>query len=308
MVNLRTFDYNLLKVFEAIVANGSVSRAADKLGMSQPAVSNALNRLREHLDDPLFVRTPDGMTPTPKAYELAEAVEEGLAVIRSGLSARTQFDPATSDRQFSLLMTDVGQIAFLPPLFEVLERSAPGVKINVLEAGVRTYADMLDTGMADLALGRITLPDVYERQLIHTSPFVVLISAGHPRIEGTDGVPARLTLDAYLSERHILVQPRGASEDPIRKALGGDAERRDICLTVPYATALPSIVEGTNLIATIPKVAADMLVSASRNTLVAFDVPFEITDNQVYLWWHRRTSADAGHIWLRNMLATVRQE
>lgn len=305
MVNLRTFDLNLLRVFEAIIIDNSVTKAADKLGMSQPAVSNALNRLREQLNDPLFVRTPLGMDPTPKARKLAEAVNSGLTDIRSGLLAGTEFNPANSQRHFTLLMTDVGEISFLPPLLQVLGQKAPNIDIHVLEAGLSSYSDRLESGLADLALGRIILSDVFESERIHSSPFVVLMGKQNSLLSGVSNKISQISYADYLNARHILVQPRGASADPIHSALGVDASRRKIALTIPHATVLPGIMENSNLLATIPKVAADNLVAISGDSLHSVPVPFDIEPNHVYLWWHRRNSSDEGHKWLRHQLANA---
>ncbi|MCZ4343564.1 LysR family transcriptional regulator [Sphingomonadaceae bacterium G21617-S1] len=303
MVNVRTFDLNLLRVFEAIVNDNSVSKAADKLGMSQPAVSNALNRLRRQLDDPLFVRTPMGMDPTPKARELAISIGGGLTAIRAGLLAGMAFDPATSERQFTLLMTDVGQINFLPPLLSVLNREAPHIDIHVMEAGVETYGDLLESGIADLAVGRISLSDKFESEMIHSSPFVVLMGKQNRLLKGRSGENLSISKEEYLDARHVSVLPRGSSADPIPVALGADSRRRKIALKVPHATVLPMIIRDTELLATIPKIAAHNLLTPG--TLQAVPVPFAIEPNRVYQWWHRRNTADAGHRWLRHILASA---
>lgn len=305
MVNIRTFDLNLLRVFEAVINDSSVSRAAEKLGMSQPAVSNALNRLRRQLNDPLFVRTPQGMEATPKAYELSIAVNSGLTTIRAGLLAGTTFDPATSERNFTLLMTDVGEISFLPVLLSELRRSGPYINVQVIESGVEGYTELLESGMADLALGRIQLADRFCSEMIHSSPFTILLSRRNRMLEGkvpnADG-DYEISYAEYLSGRHVLVQPRGASADPIRDALGVDAKRRQIALALPHATVLPMIMGDTDLLATIPRVAARNLLAIGGLCTAA--VPFTIEENVVYQWWHRRNSADAGHQWLRQILAS----
>lgn len=301
MVNLRTFDLNLLRVFEAINRDGSVSKAADTLGLSQPAVSNALNRLRRQFDDPLFVRTRRGMEPTPKAGQLALAVHRGMTTIRAGLSAGVDFHPARSERRFTLLMTDVGEISFLPILLTELRRQAPGIDVSVVEAGLARYDELLENGTADLAIGRISLADTLSSELIHSSPFVVLLSRGHPRLRaGPDGRPT-LSYEDYLAAPHVLVQPRGASGDPIREALGADAAKRRIGLSIPHATVLPMIIGDSELIATVPQVCAQNLIATGK--LCQVEAPFAIPRNFVYQWWHKRNTADPGHRWLRGIFA-----
>lgn len=303
MVNLRTFDLNLLRVFEAISHDRSVSIAADKLGLSQPAISNALNRLRRQLDDPLFIRTQHGMEPTPKAEDLARFIHEGLSTLRAGLTVNATFDPATSDRRFNLLMTDVGEISFLPVLLSTLNRCAPHIDIKVIEHGLQGYEDLLDNGTADLAIGRIKLPDSFESELIHSSPFVVIASRRNRYLSIDERGEPTISFTQYLKAPHIESLPRGASGDPIRQALGELWSQRRIALSIPHSTALPMVMSDTDLLATVPKVYADKLVAMSD--LVALRVPFPIEQNFVFQWWHKRNTNDAGHRWLRQIFATA---
>ena len=303
MVNLRTFDLNLLRVFEAIYRDGSVSRAADQLGVSQSAVSNALNRLRHHLGDPLFVRTSAGMEPTPKAARLAEVMLDGMTTIRSALSESGTFDPATSHRRFTLLMTDVGEITFLPVILATLDREAPNIDLVVIEQGLERYAELLDNGTVDLAIGRISLPEPLLSEPIHTSPFVVLVTREHPGLRWDENGAPSMSLDAYFAAAHVQVQPRGASGDPVTQALGPTAKRRRVALSIPHSTVLPRIMEHSNLLATIPLVCAEYLVEHS--SLITVPPPFEIEQTWVCQWWHKRNSKDPGHIWLRRVFSTA---
>lgn len=303
MVNLRTFDLNLLRVFEAVHHDRSVSIAADKLGLSQPAVSNALNRLRLQFDDPLFVRTARGMSATPKAERLAEAIGVGLTTIRAGLSSGVDFDPATSERRFTLLMTDVGEISFLPVLLSELGRNAPNISIHVREAGLSTYEDLLESGTADLAIGRIKLSDRMHGAQIHSSEFVVLLGRSNPILRRDAQGACSIDYQAYLNAPHVMVQPRGAAGDPVREALGPDASRLRIALSIPHATVLPMIMGDTDLIATVPKVCAANLVATGA--LCAVPPPFPVEPNYVFQWWHRRNQRDAGHRWLRAIFSNA---
>ncbi len=302
-VNLRTFDLNLLRVFEAIFRDGSVTSAAEQLGVTQSAVSNALNRLRYQLEDPLFVRTSHGMEPTPKAADLANSLLGGLTTIRSALVEGARFDPATSRRRFTLLMTDVGEVAFLPTILAKLSVEAPLVDLAILEHGLERYGELLDNGTADLAIGRITLSDTLQSQPIHTSPFVVLLTREHPLLKpGPDGRPA-LSFEDYMKAAHVRVMPRGATGDPVMKALGSQAQHQRTALSIPHATALPMIIENTLLLATIPQVCASYLIANS--SLITVPPPFAIDQNLVLQWWHKRNSRDPGHNWLRSAFAAA---
>ena len=299
MVNLRTFDLNLLRTFEAIFRDGSVSRAADQLGISQSAVSNALSRLRYQLDDPLFIRSNRGMEPTPKAVRLASTLLEGMTIVRSALAETATFDPATSTRRFTLLMTDVGEIAFLPVILPRLSREAPNVNVVVLEHGLERYAELLDNGTADLAIGRIALTGSLCSEPINAAPFVVMLMRDHPDLQWTDGKPS-LSFDSYIAARHVLVQPRGAIGDPVSEALGPNARRRRIALSIPHATALPMIIDNTDLMATVPEIFAQY--ARGNSGLITVPAPFPIGQTFVQQWWHKRNSKDPGHRWLRATL------
>jgi DNA-binding transcriptional LysR family regulator len=302
-VNLRNFDLNLLRIFEAIFQDRSVSKAADRLALSQPAVSNALNRMRRQFADPLFVRTQVGMEPTPKAQQLALAVQQGLTTIRAGLISGFDFDPAESRRCFTLLMTDVGELAFLPAVLPKLIKQAPYVDVSVIEFGLERYEELLNSGMADLAIGRIKLPDALLAETIHTSPFVVLMGRDNRRLQlQPDGTPS-IAFEDYLEAPHVFVMPRGASGDPVTEALGDMARLRRIAISIPHATVLPAILVDTDLIATVPKVCADQL-TASGNLCTA-QAPFPIQPSIVQQWWHRRNTTDPGHQWLRLLFAST---
>lgn len=302
-INLRTFDLNLLRVFEAISRDGNVSKAADQLGMSQSAVSNALNRLRNQFGDPLFVRTRHGMEPTPRAAQLTEALLHGMSTIRSALSEGGTFDPAVSTHRFTLLMTDVGQIAFLPTILSRIASEAPHVDLSVIEYGLERYEELLENGTADLAIGRISLSETLMSEQIHSAPFVVLLMRDHPLLRRDPRGELVLDYASYLAAPHVSVRPRGATGDPVSQALGADARKRRIALSIPHATALPTIIENTELIATIPSVCARYLVANSA--LVTVAPPLAIESNHVHMWWHKRNSRDAGHRWLRQLFATA---
>ena len=301
MVNLRTFDLNLLRVFEAVSHDRSVSLAAEKLGLSQPAVSNALNRLRSQFGDPLFVRTPRGMEPTPKAEQLAAAVHQGLTTIRAGLSAGIDFDAATSERRFTLLMTEVGEVLFLPVVLSTLQRLAPKIDIRVMEFGLEGYEELLEAGRVDLAIGRIKLADTFCSELIHSAPFVVMLSRTNRYLRiDAEGRPF-IGFEDFLRAPQVLVEPRGASGDPVKEALGPRAAERRIALSIPHVMALTTIMGDTDLIATVPQDCASNLAADGR--LCAVPLPFESEGNYVYQWWHRRNTADPGHRWLRQIFS-----
>lgn len=303
MVNLRTFDLNLLRIFEVLSHHRSVSKAAETLGLTQSAVSNALNRLRHQLDDPLFVRTRFGMEPTPKAEELAETLHEGLATIWAGLNSSNEFDLSSTERRFTLVMTDVGITLFLPILLRQLRDYDSRIRLRVLTPNIDQYDYLLESGIADLAISRIKLSDSLHSELIHRSPFAVLASCENPFVSSDwTGAPS-ITLENYLNAPHINLEMSSAWGQPVLQALSARKLERNVVLEVLNAAVLPAVMEGTDLLATIPKIHADKL--AKSGSLVCAAPPIEIEPNLVYQWWHRRNDGDAGHRWLRELFASA---
>lgn len=302
MHNSTTFDLNLLRVFDALVREGSVTAAANRLGLSQPAVSNALNRLRGLLGDPLFVRTRHGMEPTPFALRLHSPLQEGLAHIRAGLSQVMTFEPATSDRTFAILMNDVGAASFLPAIVQGLLREAPHVDLQIRELDHAAYEDALDSGTADLAVGRVMLSDAFRSELLQKSFYVALLRPDHPALTMKDGHPA-ISLEDYTAADQVIVSPRGATSNPVERAMLAMRLHCRVVLNLPHATSLYNIIPGTDLIATVPDRCEEFLCRDGR--LISVALPLRIEPNMIYQWWHKRHDHDAGHRWLREFVSNA---
>ncbi|AJE46743.1 LysR family transcriptional regulator [Celeribacter indicus] len=300
MINPNNFDLNLLRVFDALIRERSVSAAADRLCLSQPAVSNALNRLRNLLDDPLFVRTRQGMEPTPFALRMKEPVQDGLLRIRAGISQILTFDPQQSDRTFKLIMNDVGSASFLPGIMAQLMVDAPNIDIEVCEIGHSGYEDLLDSGSADLAVGRVVLSDTFRSQFLVRTQYVAILRQGHPAL-GEENGESVLTREAYATAQHVIVTPAGAPSNPVERTLASLNLDRRIALRLPHATSLVNILPATNLISTLPERCRDFL-TAERG-LVAVRLPIPIEPNVIQQWWHRRHDYDVGHQWFRRYVA-----
>jgi DNA-binding transcriptional LysR family regulator len=300
MINPNTFDLNLIRVFVALARDRSVSLAANRLGLSQPAVSNALNRLRSLLGDPLFVRTRHGMEPTELARSLEHPLEQTLADIRTALGRSISFDPATAIRTFTLIMIDVGEIALLPSLLARFAVEAPFVSLRVLDISRQSYEDYLDSGVADMVLGDVTLSDTFRWHLLFESEPVALLDRSHPFVDvSPDGVPS-ITYEHYLEAQHIAIVPRGTVESRLEAGLGPEARRRNIRLSIPHTGVLSAILPGSELIATVPDVTANALSRDPR--LCRLALPFAVEAQRVFLWWHKRQHDDEGHHWLRQTL------
>ena len=288
-MNVRDLDLNLLRVFDAVLREGGVTPAAALLGLTQPAVSNALARLRKLFGDSLFVRTPSGMEPTPFARELAEPVRQALALLESALAHGPGFDPASASRAFRFYMSDVGQIEFLPPLVERVQSEAPGVRLEAVALDVDDIGAALAAGGLDLAIGFLPgLGPPVRRRSLFRDPYVCLMRADHPI--------RSLTKKRFLEASHALVTYRGGHR-VIEEALERAGLARKIALRVPHFTVVPMVLERTDLILTLPARVAR--VFERRGAFKSLPPPLAIPLAEVAVHWHERFEADPGNRWLR---------
>jgi DNA-binding transcriptional LysR family regulator len=284
-------------VFDAVLRGRSVTTAAAQLALTQPAVSNALARLRAVFGDALFLRTSQGMEPTPFARELAEPVRQALALLESALAHGPGFDPASSSRSFRFYMSDLGQIEFLPPLLERIRRVAPQVRLEAVALELEGIADALAAGSLDLAIGFLpALGPPLRRRALFRDPYVCLFRNDHPAIG------ARLTRKAFLEASHALVSYRGGHR-VVEEALERAGLARRIVLRVPHFTVVPMVLERTDLILTLPRRVAQ--VFERRGNLRSLPPPVPIPAADVAVHWHERFDADAGNRWLREQLAEL---
>ena len=297
-MNLNDIDLNLLRVFDAVLRDGGVTSAAGRLGLTQPAVSNALSRLRRAFGDPLFVRSPSGMDATPFARELAEPVRQALSLLESALAHGPGFEPATATRAFRFYMSDLGQIEFLPPLVERVQRAAPGVRLEAVAADLEHIADALGTGALDLAVGFLpALGPPIARRALFRDPYVCLMRADHPAI----GV--RMTKKQFLEASHVLVTYRGGGHRVIEEAMERAGAARRIALRVPHFTVVPMVLERTDLILTLPARVAR--VFERRGSFKALPPPVPMPSAEVAVHWHERFEAEPGNRWLREQVVQL---
>ncbi|OGA66469.1 MAG: hypothetical protein A3G81_02100 [Betaproteobacteria bacterium RIFCSPLOWO2_12_FULL_65_14] len=289
-MNVQDVDLNLLRVFDAVLYERGVTPAAARLGLTQPAVSNALARLRAVFGDALFVRTAAGMDPTPFARELAEPVRQALALLESALAHGPGFDPAASTRAFRFYMSDLGQVEFLPPLVERVQRAAPGVRLEAVAADLEHIADALGAGALDLAIGFLpALGPPVARRALFRDPYLCLMRAGHPA--------KRLTKKNFLAASHVLVTYRGGGHRVIEEALERAGVARRIALRVPHFTVVPMVLERTDLILTLPARVAR--VYERQGKFKCLPPPVPMPPAEVAVHWHERFEADPGNRWLR---------
>jgi len=295
----RRLDLNLMVVFEAIYRTRNLTAAGEGLGLSQPAVSHALSRLRWTFDDPLFVRLPRGVQPTALADEIAPYVTQGIAIVRRGFE-RKAFDPATSTRLFTVAMSDIGEVAHLPPLLAALE-GAPGVRLRAVEMAPAEARAALADGRVDLALAvNLRSAPPFRDALVVEHGYATVARVGHPAIR------TRLTLAQFRKARHLLVVPTGPVKhgEVIERALRSRRVDARIAVQVAHFHPVAAIVSRSDLIATVPRGLAETM---PRDRIRVFETPIELPQVRVSLYWHERYDRDPGNAWLRELyLETAR--
>lgn len=303
----RRLDLNLLRVFDAVMAERSLTRAAHKLSLTQPAVSNALRRLRETLGDDLLRRSGPGLEPTPRALELWPVVQAALAQLEAAL-APERFEPALAHNSFVLAMADATATALMPTLVRILAQEAPGVSVRVLPLSTRDPRPLLNDEAADMAIGyfpavladltaRAQSGDVvaYAHQRMYDSRYVCLMRKGHPLA----GQP--LTLDQYCAARHLLVSFSGRPYGFTDEALAALGRERHIVLTVNQFFTAGRVVASSDLLTVLPL--HFFGVTGLEDELVWRPLPLQLPTVHVDALWHQRRSGGAAHRWLRGAVA-----
>lgn len=301
MADLSTLDLNLLRVFDAVARERHVTRAAQRLNLSQPAVSNALSRLRAALNDELFLRRPGGVEPTELALALAGPVAEVLDRLRDTLAVHAPFDPATSDRVFTIALSEYAEAVLAPPLLERLGQEAPGCLLAIRHADRTNWQDLLERGEAEFALGVLPEPPaIYTRIRLLPEGFMTLMRQGHPL--ATDV----LTEDRLIAFPHLLHSPNGSRDGALDVALAAHGKKRRLGAVVAHLSAVPDILARTDMVMTLSGRLARLLAEA--HGLVVRESPVEIRHTRLSMIFHRRLESDAGHAWLRRLMLAVARE
>ena len=296
-MKLARLDLNLLLVFHHLLREKRVSSVAAVLGMSQPAVSSALGRLRASLGDELFLRTQRGMEPTPYALQLSEPVAIALDGLQQALNVRASFDPANSERGFTLAMTDVGEMYFLPVLMQAMAREAPAVTLQVVSVTQPSLKDDMASGRIDLALGLLPqLQAGFYQQVLFRQPYVCLMRKDHPLAS-----KKRLSLSALTAVEHVRVLAAGTGHGRVDAELERLGLRRSFRLTVPHYVALGDVLGHSDLLATVPERFAERVLAPFD--LCTRTLPLEVEGSAIHQFWHGRLHRDPGHQWLRQLVA-----
>ena len=310
-MNIARVDLNLLVYLDVLLRECNVTRAAEELGISQPAMSNSLRRLRDLFDDPLLVRTSDGMTPTDRALELQPLVRNVLAAAEIAVLPKTIFDAAASDRIFRIMASDYTEVTLLPQLLTRLRKEAPNIRLDIMTPSDVSFHDV-ERGKVDLVINRFdTLPQSFHQVHLWVDSFSCVMSASNPVIKNWN-------LDSYLSHKHVWVSKTGMgvgvgmSSDDVQRlgwvdeALGKlDAKREITVFTRHYQAAL-LLGEQEDLIVTIPTIAARTM--SNNPKVVILDPPFEIPRMRLKMVWSPLLQRDPGHKWLRQMIKDVSSE
>lgn len=291
-------DLNLLVAFNALMNERNVTRAATQVGVSQPAMSAALSRLRNLIGDPLFQRGSAGLVPTPRARDLALPVASALRQIELAMVSQPVFEPGAASVTFKLGLQDYPTLVLLPALLEALEQTVPGISLNVHAFNDRDDAvDLLDAGVIDAAIGvspAHTDARILTRPLLRDD-FVTIVSGDNPVAAGP------MDLGTYLALRHVLVSPEGQLHGLVDQSLAQQGKQRKLALTVPQIFAVPAVVARTNMAATILRRVAQHAQASHR--LALFPPPLALPEIVFHLIWHRRSDNHPSQLWFREFVA-----
>jgi DNA-binding transcriptional LysR family regulator len=300
-MNIRSLDLNLLLAFESLMIEGNVTRAARRSGLSQPAMSNALARLRRTFDDALLVRTPEGMKPTPVAQSLIVSVRAALDGLRAALEEKPTFDAAISHRTFRLLANDYAEIVLLAPMIKELHAKASGITLRV-DRPRSLFQPPASSSLADsfdLAIGffpdALSLETSLRSELLWQESNVCIVRADHPSIRG------KLSLRQYVSAHHVAVFYKSEGTGIIDSLLEQKGYSRRSVILVPHFASVGFMVEASDLIATVPE---RLALQLNKNLkLQVLPVPVSIPPFRTMMLWHERSHSDPAHTWLRNLVA-----
>ncbi|MGS2719987.1 LysR family transcriptional regulator [Paraglaciecola aestuariivivens] len=293
-MNLHRIDLNLFAVFDAIYTAGSLTKAADVLCITQPAVSNSLARLREMLNDPLFVRTGHSMTPTPVAQNIIGPAREALGLLRKSVQESHIFDPLKAEKTFNFAARDLLEVSIIPRLLGRLQKSAPKISLTNYEIERKNIVSSMASGNLDFYADASSFSDQHLcKQKIAEDRFVVLARKNHPALA------QGMSLEKFLSLGHIHVSHRKTGAGPIDVALDKVGEKRRIVMRSQHFLTVPSTLVKTDLIACLP------YHLAKHYDLSMYELPIELPPLEYFLYWHVSADLDDAHIWMRDQITKV---
>ena len=297
-MELKDIDLNLLVIFNQLLKEKRVSKVAENLGLGQPAISNALARLRKLFGDELFLRTSTGMQPTPFADQLAESIGYALGMIHSAVNARSSFDPASSKRSFCVGMTDIGEIYFLPRLMQRIQEVAPSISISTVRNTAVNLKDAMEEGQVDLAIG--LLPQLkagfFQRRLF-VQRYVCIFRKGH-------ALDKKNVLESeFFAADHVAIVSAGTGHGQVDEILDSNSPQRRVKLKVPHFVAIGHILQTTDLIATVPERLAERMAKPFNLKYVSH--PVKLPQISIHLFWHAKYHKDPASQWLRTLIVDM---
>ena len=310
-MNIARVDLNLLVYLDVLLRECNVTRAAEELGISQPAMSNSLRRLRDLFGDPILVRTSDGMTPTDRALELQPMVRKVLSAAEKAILPKTEFEPMESNRIFRIMASDYTESTLLPVLLRQLRKQAPNIRLDIMTPSDVSFHDV-ERGKVDMVINRFdSLPQSFHQVHLWDDSFSCIMSANNP-------VKDRWSLESYLSSKHIWVSKTGMgvgvgmTPDDVQRlgwvdeALSKQGVKRDISLFTRHYQVALLLAEQDDLIVTIPSMSAKSIANSDK--VVILDPPFEIERMRLKMVWSPLLQHDPGHRWLRQLIKSVSVE
>ncbi|MGH9806692.1 MAG: LysR family transcriptional regulator [Terriglobia bacterium] len=293
-MHIGALHLNQLRLVDALARNGNLGEAAEQIGLTQSAASHALARLREELQDPIFIRTSEGMRPTPYGIRLAASVHDALLSLRAGLDRHPEFVPGTSSRTFNVIMSDVSQMLYLPRLLARLSAEAPGVTLRVRAVPAKAPHLILETGEVDLAVGTFTkLIAGCRQKRLYRERYVCVVRRDHPQFE------QGMTVEAFCSVPQAAVDPRGYVHEQLDRLLAQQKMPRTAKLYVPYFLSLPLVIERSDLLVIMANRVAQMY--AKMVPLKIMPPPAKLPAYDTKLFWHERFHRDPANRWLRGL-------
>ena len=296
-MNIKNFDLNLLVVFKTLYEERNVTKASKKIGITQPAMSNALNRLRYLVKDELFIRGPKGMRPTPRANELASPIQTALNDLELSLSS-INFDPKTTKKLYKISISDDVAPLILPNLINFLEKESPNSSLRIRSEQGSEALKLLDSNDIDFAIGRFEMVSTrFESVDLYTEKYVCMMNSDHPLAEDE-----KLSIEQYLSSKHLRVAPAGTPVAPIDRSLSQLNLEREIFARIDLVTMAPLILKNSDLILTLPSKTAQRMAK-NYNFSIA-ELPIGLEQRQTKLLWHRELTNHPAYDWIKNQIRT----
>ena len=296
-MNIKNFDLNLLVVFKTLYEERNVTKASKKIGITQPAMSNALNRLRYLVKDELFIRGPKGMRPTPRANELASPIQTALNNLELSLSS-INFDPQTTKKLYKISISDDVAPLILPNLINFLEKESPNSSLRIRSEQGSEALKLLDSNDIDFAIGRFEMVSTrFESVDLYTEKYVCMMNSDHPLAKDE-----KLSIEQYLSSKHLRVAPAGTPVAPIDRSLSQLNLEREIFARIDLVTMAPLILKNSDLILTLPSKTAQRMAK-NYNFSIA-ELPIGLEQRQTKLLWHRELTNHPAYDWIKSQIRT----